>query len=140
MDLLEGGDKLSLGGVGVLQKLFLLLAEFRLPITVASDVIRNQALRAKLLRQSKNRQVVQFFAQQFDAVPKPTLGAIERRLLSLLASETVRLALNGNAAPDLRRAQDEGRIVLINCFGENIARSVRRLLQGKIPSATLQAK
>ena len=41
MDLLDRGDKLSLGGVGVLQKLLMLLAEFSLPITGLSDLIRD---------------------------------------------------------------------------------------------------
>ena len=129
MDLLDRGDRLSLGGVGSLQKMFLLLSEFHLPITFATDLIRDEAFRRRLLLKSKNRELIKFFAHQFESVPKPTLAAIERRIEALMASESVRLALNGIAAPDFRALQDEGRIVLINCFGENIARSVRRLLQ-----------
>jgi Helicase HerA, central domain len=139
MDLLNRSDKLSLGGVGVLQKLLMLLSEFSLPITLASDVVRDPALRRRLLAQSKNRELVKYFSQQFDSIPKPTLAAIERRLQALTASESVRLALNGAAAPDFRLFQDESRIVLINCFGENIARSVRRLLQGLMLSDIRQA-
>ena len=129
MDLLEG-DKLSLGGTSVLQRLFLLLSEFSLPITWCSAVMRDNLLRGALLAKCQNRELARYFAQQFAAVPKSTLSAIERRIEALTASESVRLALNGAAAPDFRQVQDEGRIVLINCFGEHIARSVRRLLQG----------
>ncbi|HZP17929.1 MAG TPA: hypothetical protein VFB00_08195 [Terriglobales bacterium] len=119
MDLLEG-DHLSLGGTAVLQKLLLLLSEFDLPITWVSDLIRDEALRQRLLQNSKNPDLVRYFTQQFDSVPKSTLLAIERRIEALAASESVRLALSGTAAPDFRRLQDERFIVLINCFGESI--------------------
>jgi hypothetical protein len=133
MDLLES-DRLSLGGNVVLQRICMLLAEFGLPITWASELIRDPALRRKLTTQSKNAYLVQYFVQQFNATPKSTLSAVERRIQALSASETVRLALNGTSAPDFRELQDESRIVLINCFGENIARSVRRLLQALVLS------
>src|SRR2546427_7994820 len=42
-------------------------------------------------------------------------------------------------APDFRRFQDEGKIVLLNCFGENISRGVRRLLQALVLSDIRQA-
>ena len=129
MDLLAS-DKLSLSGVGVLQRLLMLLSEFSVPVTSVPEVIRDQALRRRLVMQSKNRDLVQYFAHQFDLVPKSTLAAIDRRMEALTASESVRLALNGTTAPDFRQIQDNSQIVLVNCFGENIARSVRRLLQG----------
>lgn len=48
---------------------------------------------------------------------------------ALLVSKGVRLTLSGSTAPDFRRLQDDGAIVLVNCFGEHISSSVRRLLQ-----------
>jgi hypothetical protein len=139
LDLLGGNDKLSLSAVGVLQKMFQLLAEFGLPVTAVPDLIRDDSLRNRLLSESKNREVSKYFAHQFISVPKATLSAIERRLAALTASQSVRLALNGTTAPDFRRLQDEGRIVLINCFGQNIARSVRRLLQALVLSDIRQS-
>lgn len=102
-------------------------------------MIRDAGLRGQLLTQSKNRSVVDYFVQQFDSTPKSTLAAISRRMEALTASEGVRLALNATTAPDLRLCQDDSNIVLINCFGENIARSVRRLLQGLALSDIRQA-
>ena len=133
MDLLEG-DKLSLGGVGVLQRLLMLLSAFSPPITRVSSVIRDTVLRRQLLSQVKDSSLIHYFAHHFEAVPKSTLAAIERRIEALTASESVRLAMNGTLAPDFRKLQDESRIVLINCFGENIARSVCHLLHGLVIS------
>lgn len=139
IDLLPGSDHLSLGGVGVLQKLILLLSESGLPITSLGDVLQDEAFRRRLLARVRDRRLAGYFSRQFQNVPKATLAAIERRLDALFASEGVRLALAGDRAPDLRRFQDEGRIVLINCFGTSIARSVRRLLQGLVLSDVRQA-
>jgi hypothetical protein len=139
LDLLDGGDGLSLGGTAVLQKLLLLLSEMRLPITSLGDVLHDEGLRRRHLAGCRNGAVTGYFARQFPGVPKPTLAAIERRTEALFASEGVRLALAGNTAPDFREFQDEGRIVLVNCFGENIARSVRRLLQALVVSDIRQS-
>jgi len=139
LDLLEGGDGLSLGGTAVLQKLLLLLSEARMPITSLTDVLHDEGLRSRCLAECPNRSVTAYFARQFSGVPKPTLAAIERRMEALFASEGVRLALAGNTAPDFRQFQDEGKIVLVNCFGGNIARSVRRLLQALVVSDIRQS-
>src|SRR5207249_1100331 len=61
-----------------------------------------------------------------------TVAALARRMEALFASEGVRLSLAGPTAPSFAAFQDDNRIVLINCFGENIARSVRRLLQAML--------
>jgi hypothetical protein len=128
LDLLEGGDDLSLSGKAVLQKLILLLAEFRLPIGLLNSVIDNENLRRRLVARSRNENVAMYFTQRFPSVPKPTIAALQRRIEALLACEAVRLVLNGPSAPDFRRLQDQSAIVLVNCFGENISRGVRRLL------------
>src|SRR5438128_5229530 len=113
LDLLEGGDKLSLGGAAVLQKLLLLLSEFDLPITCLEAVLHDERLRSRLLARCRNASVSSYFARRFASVPKPTLAALERRMEALFASEGVRLALAGRTAPDFRLFQDEGRIVLV---------------------------
>jgi len=139
LDLLEGGDGLSLGGTAALQRLLLLLSEIGLPITSLTDVLHDEGLRGRHLASCRNGSVTAYFARQFPGVPKPTLAAIERRMEALFASEGVRLALAGNTAPDFRKFQDDGKIVLINCFGANIARSVRRLLQALVVSDIRQS-
>lgn len=139
LDLLAGTDKLSLGGTAVLQKLLLLLSEFNLPLTYIDEVLADSGLLSRLLSETKNDAVKTYFARQFPAVPKPTIAALRRRIEALFAASSVRLALAGNTAPDFRRYMDEGRIVLVNCFGQNISRGVRRVLQGLVLSDIRQA-
>lgn len=128
LDMLEGGDDLSLSGKTLLQKLSLLLSEFKLPIGYLNQVLDNEGLRRRLVARCQNQDVAAYFNQRFRDIPKPTISALQRRIQALLASEGVRLALNGPSVPDFRRLQDESAIVFINCFGKNISRSVRRLL------------
>src|SRR5439155_25803626 len=78
LDLLEGGDGLSLGGSAVLQKLLLLLSEFNLPITMLDDVLHDESLRRRLLARCRNSSVKAYFARRFASVPKPTVAALER--------------------------------------------------------------
>jgi len=139
LDLLAGSDKLSLGSISLLRKLILLLSEFDLPITYLTDILDDDSLRTRLLSRSRQTAVRQYFVRQFPSVPKSTIAALYRRMEALFSSEGVRLALSGKTAPDFCRFQEQGRIVLINCFSENIARSVRHLLQGLILSDIRQA-
>ena len=139
LDLLPGSDKLSLGAVAVLQKLLLLLSEFSLPITYLGEALYDEALRNRLLARCQNAPLAAYFARQFASVPKSTIAALRRRAEALFSSEGMRLTLAGQRAPDFRRLQDEGKIVLINCFGETIARSVRRLLQALVLSDIRQS-
>ena len=115
LDLLGGGDKLSLGGVAVLQKLLALLSEFGLPITYLTEVLDDEQLRMRLVAQCKNTLISSYFVRRFPGVPKATIAALHRRMEALFSSEGVRLSLSGETAPDFRRLQDEGKIVLINC-------------------------
>lgn len=139
LDLLASDEAISLSASSLLRRIILLLSEFDLPITWAGDLIHDADLRGQLLSQSQQQEVAAYFRQQFPDLPKQTLGALVRRLEALCSSESVRLALAGTGAPDFRAYQDEGRIVLVNCFGEGINRSVRRLLQGLVLSDITQA-
>jgi hypothetical protein len=139
LDMLQGGDDLSLSGRVVLQKLILLLGEFRLPIRFINAVLDNECLLRRLVARSQNESVVAYFSQRFRDIPKPTIAALQRRIESLLSSQGVRLALNGPSAPDFRRLQDESAIVLVNCFGSYISRSVRRLLHHLVISDVTRA-
>jgi hypothetical protein len=139
LELLPGGDAVSLGASGLLRRAILLLSEFGLPITWLEGVLHDERLRARLLSRSKNSSVAAYFTRQFPALPKQTTAALSRRMEALFASETVRLALSGSSAPDFRALQDEGKIVLVNCFGGNISRSVRQLLQALILSDVAHA-
>lgn len=139
LDLLPGGEHISLAGVALLQKLILLLSEFRLPITMVDEILGNPRLLARLLAQSRNPSVTAYFAHRFREVPQQTVSALRRRIDALFSTESVRLSLAGDSAPDFRDIQDHGRVVLINCFGENISRGVRRLLQALALSDITQA-
>jgi hypothetical protein len=116
-----------------------LLSEFDLPITHLDQVLSDDAFRSRLVLATKDKRLRGWFTRQFATTPKSTLAALRRRAEALLSSEGVRLALSGPAAPDFRRLQDEGQIVLVNCFGSTIVRSVRRLLQALVLSDIRQA-
>jgi hypothetical protein len=132
LELLTGTDKLSLGAGAVLQRLILLLSEFQLPITYAPDVLAMPELLERLVSKSMDRSVKAYFERQFPEIPKVTIAALQRRIEALLASNSVRLALSGDTAPDFRQLMDQGKIVLVSCFGKSISRDVRRLLQGLV--------
>jgi hypothetical protein len=138
-ELLPAGDKLSLRGATVLKHVIALLSEFDLPLTYLNHVLESQALRARLLARSKNAELRSYFGRHFGQEGKATIGALRARMESLFASDGVRLALSGSTAPDFRRLQNEGKIVLVNCAGQSITRGVRLLLQGLVLSDIRQA-
>jgi hypothetical protein len=138
-ELLPAGEKLSLRGAAVLKNVLELLSEFGLPLTYLNHVLESDALRSKLLAQSKNPEARLYFARHFMQESKQTVAALRARMDSLFASEGVRLALAGSDAPDFRKLQNEGKIVLVNCAGASISRGVRLLLQGLVLSDIRQA-
>src|SRR6266404_4713279 len=138
-ELLPAGEKLSLRGATVLKNVLALLSEFELPLTYLNHVLESQTLRAKLLARSKNPELRSYFGRHFAQEAKATIGALRARMESLFASDGVRLALSGSTAPDFRRLQNEGKIVLVNCAGQSITRGVRLLLQGLVLSDIRQA-
>jgi hypothetical protein len=133
-DLLPGPDRLSLPGASVLHRLLALLSVSGLPLPMLSDVLHDERLRRKLVANCGNPALAAYFRERFPDTPKSTIAAIERRMDALFSAESVRLALSGTSAPDLRRLQDEGRIVLVSCFGENLSRGVSRTLQALVLS------
>ena len=70
LDLLPGGDALSLGGSALLRKAILLLSEFGLPIGWLDDLLFDDALRGRLLARSASEDIVSYFSRQFSSVPK----------------------------------------------------------------------
>src|SRR5207249_11607628 len=133
------GENLPLRGATVLKNVLALLSEVDLPLPYLDGVLSSDTLRAKLLRASKNPAVRFYFERHFVQEGKQTIAALRARMESLFASEGVRLALSGTAAPDFRALQNEGKIVLINCAGPSITRGVRLLLQGLVLSDIRQA-
>lgn len=138
-ELLPAGEKLSLRGASVLKNALALLSEFELPLTYLNRVLESETLRSRLLSRSKNTEVRCYFGRHFAQEGRQTIAALRTRMDSLFASDGVRLALAGSTAPDFRRLQDEGSIVLVNCAGQSIARGVRLLLQGLVLSDIRQA-
>jgi len=129
LELLPAGDALSLAGTALLRHAVALCAELKLPVTFLSEVLNDDSKRNVWLSQSEDREVKEYFRRQFANVPRQTIAAITRRVDSLLASSAVRLPLGGATAPNMRAIQDDGLILLVNCFGANLSRSVRKLLQ-----------
>src|SRR5207249_2227807 len=58
---------------------------------------------------------------------------------ALFSSTSLKLALSGSTAPDLRALQDAGKLVLINTAGPNIPRATARTLQALFLSDIRQA-
>jgi hypothetical protein len=138
-ELLPAGEQVSLRGATVLKNVLALLAEFGLPLTYLDAVLSSDALRATLLRRSKNAAVRCYFERYLAQEGKQTIAALRVRMESLFASEGVRLALSGSTSPDFRELQNEGKIVLVNCAGPTITRGVRLLLQGLVLSDIRQS-
>jgi hypothetical protein len=130
---------LSLGGSALLRKAILLLSEFGLPIGWLDELLFDDASRGKLLARSTNKDLVSYFTYQFPNTPKQTVAALSRRMEALFSSGALRCVLSGQTAPDFRALQDDGKIILINCAGPNLSRSVRRVLQALIVSDFCQA-
>ena len=139
-ELLPSGDGLSLRGRSVVKHVLLLLAEHRLPFGYFDRVLSQEAFRATLLAHSSNDELRSYFRLHFPNEARATIAAVRGRLAStLLSSLSLKLALSGRDAPDFRRLQDEGKIVLINCAGPNISRTTARTLQALFLSDIRQA-
>jgi DNA helicase HerA-like ATPase len=128
LDLLPSRDTVSMSGSALLRRTILLLSELNLPITSIPSLLSDENVRARLLRKCAAADFRADFERQFASTQKQTVSALTRRTEALLSSRSVRLALDGATAPDFRALQDDGKIVLINCFGANLSRSVRQLL------------
>src|SRR5437867_6783561 len=91
-------------------------------------------------RLQEQEDVRDYFRFHFTNEGRATIAAVRARIVSsLLSSLSLKLALSGETAPDFRRLQDEGKIVLINCAGPNISRTVARTLQALFLSDIRQA-
>ena len=138
-DLLPGTDTFTVNGNAVLRKVIRLLVESELPITRLDDVLHDSEFRAQLLSRSGDTALRLYFERQYSSVPKQTLAALSRRVETLFSSQGVRLALSGTTAPNLTTIQDDSRVLLVNCAGQNLSRSVRQLLQALVLSDVRQA-
>ncbi len=138
-ELLPAREKLSLRGTSLLKQVIALLAELRLPVTLIEKVLTDPRLRSKLLRQCQNPETKYYFHKIFATESQATIGAVRARVSALFASESLRLSLGGASAPDFRRLQDEGKIVLVNCAGPRITRGVRLFLLALVLSDIRQS-
>jgi hypothetical protein len=138
-ELLPAQDRLSLRGTSLLKQVIALLAELRLPITLVEKALTDARLRARLVRGCHNPETKWYFQKIFSTESQATIGAVRARISALFASESIQLSLGGASAPDFRRLQDEGKIVLVNCAGPRITRGVRLFLLGLILSDIRQS-
>jgi hypothetical protein len=139
LDLLPARDTVSMNASALLRRAILLLSELSLSITSLPSLLCDESFRGSLLRRCVAVERRTDFERQFASTPKQTVAALTRRIEALLSSRSVRLALDGTAAPDFRALQDAGQIVLINTFGANLSRSVRQLLQAVVVGDVSQA-
>src|SRR5712692_2608481 len=138
-DLLPSSEKLSLRGANVLKHVLVLLSHAGLPLTCLNQVLGEEDFRQRLVAKCPNEEVRTYFTRHFAMEGKQTKEALRARMESLFASEGVKLALSGKTAPDFRKLQNEGKIVLVNCSGPTISRGVRLLLQGLVLSDIRQS-
>lgn len=114
-ELLPRDQGFSLRGEIIVRHLLKLLAECQVPFAWINKVIDDEALRNRLLERVKDSETIDYFKYRFANESKLTIAAVQSRFSSFMSRESIRLALSGNDAPDFRRYQDEGKIVLINC-------------------------
>lgn len=139
-ELLPSGDGFSLRGGSIVKHALKLLAVRGLPFNYLDRLLASEPLRQKLLAGTRNEELRAYFRQHFPQEGKAALAAVRARIAAaLLSAESLQLALAGNEAPDFRRHQDEGAIVLINCAGPNIPRPTARTLQALFLSDIRQA-
>lgn len=129
INLLPARDNLSVNGNSLLRRMILLLSELNSSITLLPRLLTDEDLRGRLFRKCTNRDLRMDCERQIASTPKTTVSALCRRIEALFSSRSVHLALNASSAPDFRALQDDGKIVLVNCFGANLSKSVRQLLQ-----------
>lgn len=138
-ELLPSGDGLSVRGSSIVKHVLRLLAEQRLSFADFDRVLSSETFRTGLVARSADDEVRSYFGA-FSQESRATIAAVRARVAaSLFGSQSVRLALSGQEAPDFRRLQDEGKIVLVNCAGPHIARSTARTLQALFLSDIRQA-
>jgi hypothetical protein len=119
--------------------LFLLLAEFDLPISYIERLCNDQVLMKALVEKSTNPQIRDYFLYRFEDESRSTMLALRQRIDSLLMSEGVRLSLSATSVPDFAALQDQGAIILINTAGRMITRGIAELLQGLVLSDIKQS-
>lgn len=134
-ELLPAGDAFSLRGSSIVKHVIRLLAEHRLPFRYFDRALTDERFRTRLLQGFAEEDVHYYFDTQFPSESRATIAAVRARIASsLFPSESMKLALSGPGAPDFRRLQDDGSIVLINCAGPCIPRPTARTLQALILS------
>ena len=138
-ELLPASERPSVPATTVLRNAIALLVDAGRPAPDISRLLSDPDFRQQLVARSRNPEVRSYFHRHFAEVPKQTIGALRSRFDALFASDSVRLALAGSTAPDFRRLQNEGKIVLINCSGPTITRGARLLLQSLVLSDIRQA-
>src|SRR5438093_6627760 len=139
-ELLPSGDGLTLRGTAIVKHVLMLLAEHRLPFSYFDRVLSSEPFRATLLARSEQDDVRDYFRFHFTNEGRATIAAVRARIVSsLLSSLSLKLALSAETAPDFRMLQAAGKIVLINCAGPNISRTVARTLQALFLSDIRQA-
>ena len=139
-DLLPSGDGFSLRGSSIVKHVLKLLAEHRLPFSYFHHTISDDFFRTSLADRSEDADTGSYFRHHFTNESRATIAAVRARVATtLFGSESLKLALSGQDAPDFRRLQDEGKIILINCSGPNISRTTSRTLQALLVSDIRQA-
>lgn len=114
----------------VLKYLFLLGANCSLTLPQVEKLMDDKQLLDHYVTQCSDERVRDYFRYRYEKEePEVTKHAVRQRIDSILSSESVRLALSAETAPDFRKLQDEGSIILINTAGRNISRSISELLQ-----------
>jgi Helicase HerA, central domain len=129
-DIFPSGDGLSLRGAGIVKHVIKLMGELRLPFNYFDRVLASESFRSELLARSCDHDLRRYFSEHYPTESRATIAAVRARIsAALLSSQSIKVALSGDEAPDFRRMQDEGRIPLIKCGGPNVSRTTARTLQ-----------
>jgi len=124
----QGSTALTARMKSTLKYCLSLLVENELPITFFEKVFFDNSLYKRLANKSSDQRLKYYFLKRFDQELKSTIYALRQRIDGLFVSQGVRLSLSGKTAPDFRKLQDEGCIIIINLAGPNISRATTEFL------------
>jgi hypothetical protein len=92
------------------------------------ESLDDDAVLDRVVNRCRNNALVGILRRQMATVLKSTRAALRRRMEVLVSSKSVSRILAGRTAPDFRRFQDDGYLLLVNCAGPNISSSLTRFL------------
>lgn len=125
----QGPATLTTRMQSLLKNMLLLMTEQKLPLTLFEKLCMNPGSVKHLVEKSQNKNLHDYFhSPRFQAELKSSAIPLCQRIESLFVSASIRLSMSAQTAPDFRKLQDEGYLIIINVSGADISRSASEFL------------